>query len=446
MQLDHLAQAAMDAARKAGARDADILVVRNESTSVDVLDGQLEHAERSESTDVGIRVLMGTRQACVATSDLSPAALALAAERAVAMAQEAPEDPTAGLADRAQLAHERGAEFLDLVDHHPAPAPATLQDLALRAEAAALGVAGVSKVQSASAAHGRTDLYLAATNGFHGGYGRTGTTVSAVAIAGEGLGMERDHAVESRTHAADLPEPEEIGRLAGERAVALVGPRRPPTGAWPVMFDERVASSLIGHLLGAINGTAIARGASWLRDAMDQAVLPPVMDLIEDPHRARIAGSRPFDAEGLPTRRRTLVEGGVLKSWILDLATARKLGLQSTANARRGTTAPPSPGVTNVALTLGNHSREELIAAMGTGLIVTSMIGSTINPTTGDYSRGASGFWVENGEITGPVNEFTIAGNLRQMLRNMIAANDVKPHKSHLVPSLLVEGLTIAGE
>lgn len=445
MTLDTLARTALDVAMKAGADAADILAVESSSLSVDVLGAALEHAERSESTDVGFRVLVGHRQACVATSDLRPDALRAAAERAVAMAREAPEDPSAGLADPAELARDTDAAFLDLQDHDPAPGPQTLERMALEAEAAALAVDGVTQVQSSGAGHGHTRVRMAASNGFEGGYGRTGISLSVSAISGAGLSMERDYAYESRLHQADMPDAVSIGTRAGERAVALQNPERPPTGSYPVLFDERVSASLIGHLLGAINGSAIVRGSSWLRDDLGAQVLPATMDLIENPHRPRIGGSRPFDAEGLPTVQKSLVAGGVLQGWVTDLATARRLDTPSSANARRGTGAPPSPGVTNVTLTPGNHTRDELIADMGTGLLVTSLIGSTINPNNGDYSRGAAGFWVENGQIVRPVNECTIAGNLRDMLRTMVAANDALAHKSHQIPSLLVEGLTIAG-
>ena len=257
--------------------------------------------------------------------------------------------------------------------------------------------------------------------------------------------MERDYYGDMRIHGADMESPEHIGRMAAERTIARAGARKPPTGGYPVLYDERISSSLIGHLLAAINGTAIARGSSWLRDALHQQVLPQTLSITENPLRARATGSRPFDAEGLPSTPRTIVAAGSLQGWTLDLATARQLGLHSTASASRGTSAPPSPGLTNIALTQGAQSRENLLNDMGTGLLITSMIGSSINPTTGDYSRGASGFWVENGEIAYPVNECTIAGNLRDMLQTIIPANDARTHLSRVVPSLLVQGLTLAG-
>lgn len=443
--LERLTQQMLDAARKAGADTADAVAVAGQSVSIDVRGGKLEQAERAEDVDIGLRVLIGRRQACVSASDISEAVIAGLAERAVAMAREAPEDPTAGLADPDQLARGWDLAALEMLDPAPEPTAAALQDDALRAEAAALSQTGISQVDSASASYSRRAFHMAASNGFSGGYGRTGRAISCVAITGTGGAMERDYAGESRAWAADLPTPESVGLLAARRTLVRAGARKPPTGSYSVLFDERIASSLIGHLLNAINGTAIARGASFLRDAMGQPVLPDGIDLIEDPHRPRVAGSRPFDGEGLATMRRALVQDGILQSWVLDLATARKLGLQSTASAARGTGGPPAPSPGNVALTQGQASRDDLIRDMGRGLLVTSMIGATINPNTGDYSRGATGFWVENGQIAYAVNECTIAGNLREMLRRIIPANDARPHLSTVVPSLLVEGMTLAG-
>jgi PmbA protein len=436
----------LTAARRAGADAADALAVDGTSISIDVAKGRLEHAERAEGIDIGLRVLIGTRQAVVSSSDTKADTIAEMAARAVAMAREAPEDPTVGLADPADLARDWDLAALDLADPSAEPAPAQLQDAAARAEAAALAIPGVTKMDTASAAYGRRSLHLAATNGFAGGYTRTDWSLSAVAITGEGTKMERDWFGETRSHGADLPSPEEVGRRAGERTVARAGARKPPTGAFPVLFDERVASSLVGHVLAATNGAAIVRGASWLRGAMGELILPEGLSIEEDPHRPRTAGSRPFDGEGLPTRRRLIVDGGRLAEWTLDLSTARKLGLPGTGSASRGTSAPPSPSNTNIALTQGARSPDDLLRDMGRGLLVTSLIGASINPNTGDYSRGASGFWVENGEIAYPVNECTIAGNLADMLRTLVPANDARPWSSRVVPSLLVEGLTLAGE
>ncbi|MEL7105828.1 MAG: TldD/PmbA family protein [Pseudomonadota bacterium] len=444
--LSDLAAQMLEVAAAAGADAADALAIDGTSISIDVLNGALEHAERAEGVEIGLRVLVGGRQACVSASDTRPETMREMAERAVAMAREAPVDPTLGLADPSELSKRVDAAGLDLADPSDEPAPAALEDDALRAEAAALSVKGISKVQSASAAYGHRRIHLAASNGFSGGYTRTDRSRSAVAITGEGTDMERDWYADTRIHAEDLMDADEIGRLAGERTVARAGAKKPPTGTYPVIFDERIAASLIGHLLQAVSGTAITRGASYLRDAMGEQVLPKGISLIEHPLRPRAGGTRPFDAEGLATADRTIVEDGILQGWTLDLGTARKLGLQSSANASRGTSSPPSPSVTNVAMTQGDKTLDDLIRDAGTGLLVTSMIGSTINPTTGDYSRGASGVWIENGELTFPVTECTIAGNLRDMLKGVIPANDACTHLSRIVPSLMVEGLTLAGE
>lgn len=444
-RLDDIAGAALARARNAGAEDADVILIAGRSVSIDIRSGALEQAERSESVDIGLRVFVGRRQAIVSASDTRENTLDTMALRAVAMAREAPEDPYAGLAEREQLATERDATSLELADPAPEPTPAQLEQDARRAEAAAQAVSGVSQVDVANAAYSSSEVFLAASNGFSGGYRRTARTTACVAIAGSGTGMERDHDGDMRVWQDDLRSPEEIGTCAGERAVARLGARRPRTGAYPVLFDERIAGSLIGHLLGAANGLAVARGASWLTDALDKPVLPEGLSLIEDPHRPRVSGSRPFDGEGLATRRRTIVDAGRLTGWTLDLASARKLGMEPTGNAVRGVSSPPSPGNWNIALTQGQRTRGDLIRDMGTGLLVTSLIGATINPNTGDYSRGASGFWVENGAITGPVNECTIAGNLREMLLDLQPADDARPWLSRVVPSLLVGGMTIAG-
>jgi len=444
--LSDLSDQILAAARRAGADAADAIAVDGTSLSITVREGALEQAERSEGIDIGLRVFVGKRQACVSSSDTKPATLNQMAERAVAMAKEAPEDPYAGLADPSQLTTNIQTETLELFDPSDEPDPAALQEDATRAEAAALRNSSISQVQSASAGYGRRRIHLAASNGFSAGFARSDRGLSCVAISGTGAGMERDYDYDSRVFQADLRDAEEIGRIAAERAVERIGAKKPKTGAYPVLFDERVASALIGSLLQATNGMMIARGSSWLRDAIGEQVLPSGLSVIENPHRARVTGSRLFDAEGLATSQRSIVENGILTGWTLDLATARKLGMQSTANAARGTSSPPSPSLTNVSLTQGHQTREELIKDMGTGLLVTSMIGSTINPNTGDYSRGAAGFWVENGEITYPVNECTVAGNLRDMLKTIIPANDGRMHLSRVVPSLLVSGLTLAGD
>ena len=442
--LARLTHALIDAAKKAGADHADALAVQGTSVAIDIRAGQLETAERSEGTEIGLRVLIGGRQACVSASDISDATVRALAERAVAMAKEAPADPYAGLADASQIAKEWNLASLEMEDPAAEPTASELETAARDVEAAAMSVNGITQVE-ASGAYSRRAMHLSASNGFSGGYGRTSHSLSAVAFTGTGTAMERDWAAEGRTFRADMPGAEGIGLLAADRALQRAGAVRPRTGTYPVVYDERVASSLIGHLISAANGAAVARGATWLRDALGQQVLPKGLSVIEDPHRPRISASRPFDGEGLATRRRVIVEDGILMGWTLDLATGRKLGMPSTASAARGVSSPPSPATSNIDLTPGTRTQRDLIAEMGTGLLITSMIGSTINPTTGDYSRGASGFWVENGEICYPVNECTIAGNLRDMLLRIIPANDARDHLSTRVPSLLIDGMTLAG-
>jgi len=444
--LDDLTQRLLQRAKAAGADAADVLAVQGNSMSIDVRGGVLEQAERSESTDIGLRVFVGQRVANVSSSDVRAESLAIMADRAVAMAREAPEDPYVGLADPDQLATNRASEWLEMYDPTPEPSPADLEQDARNAESAALAVDGITQVSAASAGYGSQAIHLAASNGFSGGYQRSSRSVSCVAIAGTGTGMERDYDGDQRIFQTDLRSAQDIGKTAAERTVERMNPRKPKTGAYPVLFDERISSSLIGHLLMAINGASIARRSSWALDLLGKEVLPQGLSLTEDPHRVRVGGSRPFDAEGLATQKRDIVRDGVLTGWALDLATARKLGLDPTGNASRGTTGGPSPSVSNVVLTQGVTDRAGLIAEMGTGLVVTSMIGSTINPNTGDYSRGAAGFWVENGEVAYPVSGVTIAGNLIEMLKKITPANDARPWLSRVVPSLLVEGLTLAGE
>lgn len=440
----NLAEQLLDAARRAGAEQADALVVTSRDVGVSVRDGALEEAESAESTDYGLRVLIGQRQASVSASDPSPDVLDELARRAVAMAKAAPEDPYCGLADADRLADLSNLPDLEMADPAEPLAPARLREMAEVAEAAARAVEGVSQVESAGAGWSSGHVALAATNGFAGDYARTGVSLSVSAVAGEGLKMETDYDFASRIWAEDLPDPAEIGARAGRRAAERLSPRKAKTGTYPVMFDKRVAGSLIGHVMGAINGGSVARGSSWLSDSMGQQILPKGFSLTDDPHRVRAAASRLFDGEGMAISSRALIEDGVLQGWLMDTATARQLGLRAPGGARRGVGSPPSPGASNLTLTEGDTSREDMIRDMGEGLVITSLIGSSVSATTGSYSRGASGFWVENGEIAYPVNELTIAGSLPDFMMRLTAANDADHAKSMIVPSLLVEGLTVA--
>jgi PmbA protein len=439
--LKSLAERLLKAARAAGADSADAVAMRSMSQSVEVRDGAVEESERSESNDMGLRVLVGRRQAVVSTNDLAGSVDALA-ERAVAMARVAPEDRFAGLADAERLA--RDIPDLDLVDRN-LPDVAALERSARQAEEAGLAVKGVSKSGGASASAGIGGMVLLTSHGFSGAYLGSRHGVSMTAIAGEGTAMERDYDYSSALHAADLDDPEKVGRTAGERAVQRLNPRKVSTKKVPVVFDRRVSASLIGHLVSAINGSAIARKTSFLKDKLGERLFASGINVIDDPLRRRGLRSQPFDAEGVAGARMGLIENGVLKSWILDSATARELGFQTTGRAHRGASSTPSPGPTNLHLEPGAMSPQDLVKDIREGFLVTDLIGSGVNGVTGDYSRGAAGFWIENGEPTYPVSEITIAGHLLEMFRTLTPANDLEFRYGTNAPTVRVEGLTIAG-
>jgi len=430
------------AARRAGADQADALAVRAVSLSVDVRDGAVEESQRAEGDDLGLRVLVGKRQAVVSTNDLKADGFAALAERAVAMARAAPEDRFAGLADASLLAKEFPA--LDLVDPDM-PAVGALEVLAREAEEAGLAVAGVTKSGGASASAGISGLVLVTSHGFSGTTIASRHGVAMTAIAGEGTGMERDYDFSSTLHASDLEPAQVIGRRAGERAIKRLNPRKVATRRLPVVFDSRVSGSLVGHLTNAANGSAIARKTSFLRDKLGAQIFPAGITIIDDPLRPRGLRSRPFDAEGVAGQRLALVQNGVLASWILDSATARELNMKTTGHAQRGVSSTPSPGPSNLHLAAGAKTPDELIGDIEEGLYVTDMIGMGVNLVSGDYSRGASGFWIDKGQCTYPVSEVTIAGHLLEMFRSLEPANDLKFRYGTNAPSLRVEGLTVAG-
>lgn len=429
-------------ARKAGADAADAVLVESASMSLAQRLGQPERLERAESHDLGLRVFIGKRQAIVSSTDNAPATLDELVERAIAMARSVPEDPYCGLADPDQLATE--VPDIDLCDPEE-PAPDTLVERARAAEEAARAVEGVTNSEGAEADWGRSTIALAASNGFTGSYAVSRHSVSVSVLAGEGTHMERDYDYSSAVFGADLDDPAAVGRRAGERAVKRLNPRKVATAQLPVIYDPRVANSLIGHLASAINGTAIARGTSFLKDSMGKRILPTGVTVTDDPHRRRGLRSKPFDGEGVANRRLDIVADGVLTSWILDLRSARQLDLASTGHAARGTSSPPSPATTNLYLAPGARSPEELIGEIARGFYVTELIGFGVNGVTGDYSRGASGFWIENGALAYPVSEVTIAGNLKEMFLNLTPANDLVFRYGTDAPTVRVDGMTIAG-
>lgn len=435
-------EALVERARKAGADAADAVYVGHESESVQVRLRELEQVDRSESEQVGLRVFVGQRSASVASSDFSDESLGELVRRALAMAREAPEDPYAGLAPAELIAH---GPFADIESEDGEEGdPRDLRARALAAEEAALGVAGITNSGGSSATSSCNVMALATSTGFLGGYRSTATSNSVSVIAGEGSTMQRDHAWHSARHLSDLDAPDELGRLAGSRAVAKLNPARPRPGKYPVLFDPRVAGSLLTHFAAAITGGAVARKASFLLDMLGHKVFGGGIRIVDDPLRKRGVRSRPFDGEGLAVRRMDLVADGILETWTAESAAARQLGIQPTGHAVRGASGAPGAGPSNLHMEAGSRSREELFAAFPEALLITELIGQGINYVTGDYSRGASGFMVRNGEIAEPVAEITIASNLLDIFAALEPGSDLEFRYGINAPTLLVPEMTVA--
>lgn len=428
-------------ARKAGADAADAVVVRSRSTSVSVRLGKVEQTDASEGDDFSLRVFIGKQVASVSANPGFD--LKALAERAVAMARVSPEDPYAGLADAADIA--KSYPDLDLFDPTVVSSDA-LREAALAMETAALEVEGVSNSAGAGASAGMGGMVLVTSHGFSGSYMASRFSRSVGVIAGEGTRMERDHDFDSRLYFADLDKPEDIGRRAGERVIKRVNPRQVPTGKdLTVVFDPRVARGFVGHIAGAINGAAVARKTSFLRDRMGEQVLKAGLNITDDPLKVRGSASRPFDGEGVKGERLTMIEDGVLKHWFLSSSAARELGLHTNGRGARGGTAV-SPTSTNLALEPGDVSPEDLIRSVGTGFYVTELIGQGVDMITGEYSRGATGFWIENGELAFPVSGVTIASNLKDMFMRVTLANDIDRKFGVAAPTIAIEGMTLAGQ
>lgn len=428
--------------RALGADAADVVLSESSSLSVTRRLGKQESLTRSEETEIGLRLLVGQRQAIVSSADTSPEALFFMAERAIAMAKAVPEDPYAGIAAPEDLAE--GFPDLELYD----PTEVSVEKmnaLADDAESAARGIKGVTNSDGAEFSQGRENVFYLATNGFKGGFSSSGFSLSVSVIAGAGTAMETDYDFDSATFFEDIRSAGAIGRNAGERAVSALNPRKGKTCQIPVIFENRVSGGIIGSLASAISGGAVARGTTLLKEMMGKKIMPDGITVLDDPFLKRGARSHPFDAEGLAPRKREIIENGILTGWLLDLASARQLGLRSTGNASRGTSAPPSPRPANFYMLPGTQTPEELISGMKEGFYVTELMGSGANIVTGDYSRGARGFWIENGKISYPVSEMTIAGNIRDMWRNLTPANDLKHRYGIDAPTLCIDGLTVAG-
>ena len=434
-------EALIERATAAGADAADAIYVGNRSSSVQVRLGELEQVDRSEGEEIGLRLFLGRRSATVASSDLAEEALAALVERALAMAAQAPEDKYAGLAPDGLL--QRG-ELPPLdADDGQDPDPAELRARALAAEQAALAVPGVTNSSGGSASASASSIALATSAGFSGAYRASGYSCSATMIAGEGAGMQRDHAWHSARHLEDLDSAEDIGRLAGERAAARLNSTRPKPGRMPVLFDPRVASTLLGHFAGAICGSAVARKASYLQDKLGSRVFAPGVTIVDDPLRLRGLRSRPFDGEGVGVERMELVSDGVLASWIAESASARQLGIEPTGHAARGAGGAPGAAPSNLYMAAGPRSREQLLAVFPEALLVTELIGHGINGVTGDYSRGAAGFMVRDGAIAEPVDEITVASNLIDMFATLEPGSDLEFRRGIDAPTLLVPEMTV---
>ncbi len=432
----------LDRAKRAGADAADAVMFSGASLSVAWRLGALEKLERSEARDMGLRVLVGKRQAVVSSNDFKPDMLAELVERAVATARQAPEDRYCGIATPDQIARE--VPSLDMCDDSE-PTAEEMIEAVRAAEDAARAVPGVTNSEGAEAGWGRSVVAFAATNGFARSYSGSSRSISASVLAGEGTAMERDYDYATAVYGADLRDPAEIGRTAGERAVRRLGARKIKSARVPVVFDKRISGGLLRSLSGAINGASIARGTSFLKDRMGQPVFAPGINVIDDPHRPRGLRSKPFDAEGIANQRRAVIADGKLTTWFLDLASSRQLGLETTGHAARGTASTPSPAPTNLYMERGSVSFDEMIRAIDQGLLITEMIGMGVSIVTGDYSRGASGFWIEKGEIAYPVSEITVAGNLKDMFKNLTPANDLEFRTGMDAPSLRIDGMMVAG-
>ena len=426
-----------------GADAADAVHIESQSLAVAQRLGKPEKLERSESSDIGLRVLFGKRQAIVSSSDASSKALEELIDRVISMAKVVPEDPYCGLAEKKQLV----TKIIDVDNFDASEPPAeTLVDWANRAEDAARSVAGITNSEGAEAGWGRATVSVAATNGFAQVYSGSHYSLSASVLAGKGVKMERDYDYTGAVYADDMISPEEIGRNAGNKAVKRINPRKVNTAQVPVIYDPRVSRGILGHLLSAINGSSIARNTSFLAEKMGKQIFGDNISIYDDPHRPRGLRSKPFDGEGVTNKKRKIIDNGKLTTWLLDLRSARQLGLKTTGHASRGVGSPPSPSSTNVYLEPSSISPKELINDIKTGLYVTELIGMGINGLTGDYSRGAAGYWIENGEITYPVSEVTIAGNLNDMFLNLTAANDLEYRYGVDAPTLRIEGMTLAGK
>ena len=441
-QDQDIIEKALSAAKQAGADGADVSFIKGGGLDVQVRLGKVESAERAEDYQMGMRVFVGQKSATISSGQLDDENITKLAERAVAMAKHAPEDPYARLA----TAEEQAKSFPDIeLFDDTSYSTEQLTEIALACEEAALSQAGISNSDGASASSGSSEVLIGTSTGFNASYKRSSFGFSAVVLAEKDGQMERDYDYSSAVFAEDLDKPEVVGRSAATRTLARLGGRKPQTGTFPVIYDKRVSRSLAGHVASAINGAAIARGTSFLKDKMGQQIANASVRLLDNPLLPRGMGSRLFDGETLPVQKRYLVKDGCLQGWLLDLATAAQLGLSPTGNASRSLSGPPSPSVSNFIMEEGETTLDDMIADIDQGFYITELMGSSVSLTTGDYSRGASGFWIENGQITWPATEATIAGNLKDIFTDMMPADDLELTQSIAAPSVFVKQMMVAG-
>jgi len=429
-------------AKHHGATASDAVATHGRSLAVVVRGGELEDVDNSEGRDIGLRVMVGQRQACVSSSDISDVSIDQLAERAVAMAKLAPEDPYCGLAEQSQL--DTHNADLQLYDDTPMT-PAQLKSRALEVEAAALAVKGVQQAEGANASHASSAIHFMTSHGFSQGWKSSRHGLSVSAIAEKDGAMERDYDHAGTRWFEDLKTPEVIGRIAGERTIERLGSKQMDSGAMPIMFDQRVSGSLVAAMVGAITGPSVARGVSFLKEKMGESLFSSDIQIIDDPLMLRGHGSRPYDGEGIVPVTRHLIKDGALQTWLLNCSSARQLDLATTGHATRGIGSPPGVSATNTYMAAGQASPKELMKTMGNGLLITEMFGPSLNSNTGDYSVGVAGFKIENGQRAYPVSEITIAGNLLKMYKTLIPANDLIFDASTVAPTLLTQGLTVAG-
>ena len=441
-QDQDIIEKALSAAKQAGADGADVSFIKGGGLDVQVRLGKVESAERAEDYQMGMRVFVGQKSATISSGQLDDENITKLAERAVAMAKHAPEDPYARLA----TAEEQAKSFPDIeLFDDTSYSTEQLTEIALACEEAALSQAGISNSDGASASSGSSEVLIGTSTGFNASYKRSSFGFSAVVLAEKDGQMERDYDYSSAVFAEDLDKPEVVGRSAATRTLARLGGRKPQTGTFPVIYDKRVSRSLAGHVASAINGAAIARGTSFLKDKMGEQIANASVRLLDNPLLPRGMGSRLFDGETLPVQKRYLVKDGCLQGWLLDLATAAQLGLSPTGNASRSLSGPPSPSVSNFIMEEGETTLDDMIADIDQGFYITELMGSSVSLTTGDYSRGASGFWIENGQITWPATEATIAGNLKDIFTDMMPADDLELTQSIAAPSVFVKQMMVAG-